>query len=180
MRNNRIFAFLAVWFSIAVFASFFASPVTAPSVAAFFLLIAVSVLSLELLLRSGAFAYLVSGLRGRPPRGFKDNLSKMAFYVRLASRSRSYGFREVALVLREALLTEELGSGNYPPDWIATPNGDGALAKLLTRENSSDLMEILRIPEMSSEAPMARMNRAYYFSKLGRALSLIEEHGSRI
>lgn len=140
--------------------------------ATFFLTIVVGVVIFQLTFRSG---WLNFSSGKRITREKRENLSTVVFYIKSATRGRAYGRREVAKILREAILTQSFARAGFPVDWIATPNGDNAVAQILRSKNSSELGIVFELPELSTRSRTASTTKGHdYLSYLARALSLIE------
>ncbi len=101
----------------------------------------------------------------------------MVFLIENASKGRAYGRREIAKILRESLLTHAFGQGGFPVDWIATPNGDGAISKILRSKNSSELQPVFELPDLTTRSKVltSALNDGNYLDNLTRSLLLIED-----
>jgi hypothetical protein len=175
LKFRYLLAFLVVWLSIAIVTSFYTSFSTEPIVVTFFLLVAVSVLIVQLARRSVGFGFFPGSANGS--HGQKsEGVSKMVFLIENASKSRAYGRREIAKILRESLLTQAFGQKGFPVDWIATPNGDGAIDKILRSKNNSELQLVFDLPDVTTRSKVltSASNDGGYLDVLARSLSMIE------
>ncbi len=100
-----------------------------------------------------------------------------ALNLKLATQYSSYSRREIATILREALLNKYSETKDYPTLWIYTDTGTAAIEQILGKENG-DLIEIVEPSDRFSKAPRrglrGRRQDSHYFSKLDRVLRLVE------
>jgi hypothetical protein len=181
MKNRQLFAFLIIWFSLGIIASFYTGSIGGPMIIGFFLLIAISVIIMELFARFGFSSIFAARRRSRNAKGL-DDLSQMTFYVKDASRGKPYGRREIAKILREALLTQTLGFERFPRSSIATAGGDQAIAQILKSRDSFELYDVFLLPEISKEDSSSSIHsfrRQDYLSKISRALLLFEDENPK-
>jgi hypothetical protein len=181
MKNHlSLFVFLIIWLSLGEAISYFTLPTTGLFVISFFVLIAIVPIT-RVIWESSVSSKIKLPRPTKSNQGLNDNLSRIAFNVRNAAEGSAYSRREVAQVLREALLSENLGRGNFPTNWVATADGNPAVENILTTRNTPELAEILEPPDWASSFGSSeirkgsKIRRAEYLSKLEKALNLIEQ-----
>lgn len=188
-KHFRTFAFLVAWLLLAIALSFFVSSLfTEIALSSFFLLIAILVVVRAMWIDSAGslgISSSKSAKRGSSPTWTYGNMSRTVSSVRNSANGSLYGRRQVAQILREALLSKYIGRSFFPANWIATSNGDKAVEEILRSKNSIELVEVFEPNELSDSdgrlfASLRRrrdssVEREAYLLKLDKALSLIEE-----
>jgi hypothetical protein len=98
----------------------------------------------------------------------------IALSLKLATKCNPSSRRDIAVILREALLNKYAESKDYPAPWIYTESGRDAILQILGPMNG-DLIDVL---EPSDKPPSRKLLGArrddLYFSKLNRVLHLVE------
>lgn len=175
MKTWILLTILICWFSLGVVVSFYAQSDSGQIVIALFMLVGISIASLELFSRSSGLEFLLNTRKSKTSK-LNDDLSRMAFYLKGGARGRSYGRKEVAKILREAMFTKYYGFENYPRSWIATSNGDDAIREILRSKNAYDLLDIFVVPEdKDDEVKISRKSKSGYLPRLTKALTLIDD-----
>ena len=94
--------------------------------------------------------------------------------LKMATKYSPWSRREIAFVLREALLNKYAESKDYPAHWIYTESGRDTILQILGPSNG-DLLDIL---EPSDKPPIRNFLRSrqdhLYLPRLRRALHLVE------
>lgn len=166
MKNTTPFIFLIAILLLASMIAFF-SPIQAISLASLFVSLGVLLILFQLW-KDVIDLDFIFKFRAKKDPIVHDNLSRAAFVVRNASEGSNYGRRELAAVIREALLNKYF-SNSFPIVWIATKVGDGAIMEILKTNHASDLMEAFSLPELDSQKQSG--DKKEYLSKLERALA---------
>jgi hypothetical protein len=173
MRNIRTIIFLIVWLTLATVTILFVPPNLGFVFGSSFLLIAILVVSRDLWKASSKFGF---ALIRRPSAhdAKQDNLSRAAFNVKNAIGGSPYNRREVAEILREALLRKYHDTRSFPTSWIATEYGNQAIVSILKSKASEDLVDTFSLPDITGKRKSPK-DKEQYLSKLDKALRLIEE-----
>ncbi|MDG6905585.1 MAG: hypothetical protein JRN20_07365 [Nitrososphaerota archaeon] len=117
-------------------------------------------------------------------RYLTGQFSSLILNLRLALKGDLWCRRDIAVVLREALLNKYAESKDYPAHWVHTESGKDAIQDILGAQEI-DLLDVLELPDPRSEARQWNILRRrerkddHYPMKLDRVLRLVENETKR-
>ncbi|MGI0090324.1 MAG: hypothetical protein ACREBS_01320 [Nitrososphaerales archaeon] len=172
----------AVAFSLSAIVSFFATNNLVAILTVIFLLFISSLfLMRDIWNISGGWRMRSAGREKGEHERQTGDFAGVSLYLKGALEGSDSSRREVATILREALLDKYAESKDYPVHWIYTDGGRDAIAGILGI--NSDLIDVLEPPSKPLTPARRKFRRKQqqdfeYKWKLQRVLSLVETRKS--
>lgn len=170
----------SIGFFLALITAFFVNHgVVSFGIILFLLLIEIVVFIREAWKSSDGTIWTIGDEPKSESRYLTGQYSSLVLHLRLALKGNFSSRRDIAVVLREALLNKYAESKDYPEHWIYTESGKDAISRLLS-DQEIDLLDVLEPADLRSDARKWNVLRQrgrkdyQYQTKLDRVLLLLE------